>query len=102
MVFIRDLYALALGGHPEGRDGGLAEGRVGLGHGGDEGGMEHLVEPEFAHGGVSEGPLEVRIEGRQVQQGLVHVEDADSLHALPLSGTPRLKARARMRRRRGP
>jgi hypothetical protein len=37
---------------------------------------------QLAHPGVAEGPLEVRVQGRQVEEGLVDVEHLDAVHHL--------------------
>jgi hypothetical protein len=53
---------------------------VGAGDGGDQGGLDHLVEPGHAHARAAEDPLEVRVHRGQVQQGLVDVEHLHAAH----------------------
>jgi hypothetical protein len=84
-VLVRELYALALGDHLQRRFAYLSEVRVRSGHGGDEGGLQKLQEPDAPHARVAEGPLEVGVERPEVEQRLVHVEEANPRHAPSLS-----------------
>jgi hypothetical protein len=61
-----------------GLQGGLGDGAelvVAAGGDGDQGGLDELLEPGLAGGWIAEGTPKVGVEGAQVQQGLVDIED---------------------------
>ncbi len=50
---------------------------------GDQGGVDKLLEPDLVCSRVAEGALEERVEGGQVEQGLVDIEHIGGGTAAP-------------------
>jgi hypothetical protein len=73
-------HAAPVGDHPERGVLGGREVDVLAGDRADEGELEHLGKPHRAQRGIAEHPREVWVEGPQVEQPLVHVEQHDRLH----------------------
>jgi hypothetical protein len=71
------------GGPPDGAEVGVA-----VGDGGHHGRLEQLAEPGHPGPAVAEQPLELAVEGGQVEQRLVDVEQAHRRHGVLLADGP--------------
>src|SRR6266545_2393250 len=91
LVLIRERHAIALGRLSERGPEMRAEIDVRPGDGKEERRLQHRPEPLATHLRVAEQAREMRVERREVEERLVHIEDEDALAtgAHQISGTRR-------------
>jgi len=87
-VAVRQLHPEADRGHLQGGPPDGAEVGVAVGDGGHHGRLEQLAEPGHPDPAVAEQPLELPVEGGQVEQRLVDVEHAHRRHGVLLGWRP--------------